>query len=118
MSKHDPKITLQQMRDYADRAQRLCAGRKPEDLEKELEFRLALERALEVIGEAAFQLGDEFHAEHPEVEWRKIIGMRNVLAHGYDVIRADILWDIAVRDAPTLLAHIDRMLRKLSGNNG
>lgn len=43
----------------------------------------AAQRWLEIIGEAAARLSDEFKRDHPEVAWRDLVGMRNVLAHGY-----------------------------------
>lgn len=49
----------------------------------------------------------------PEVEWHKIIGMRNVLVHGYFEIDADIVWDAASRDAPALKSHIEQLLKQL-----
>ena len=45
----------------------------------------------------------EFTAKYPQVEWRKIIGMRNVLIHGYDIVRSDVLWDTVKESVPTLL---------------
>ncbi len=45
--------------------------------------RLAVERLLEIIGEAARALSDEVRAEHPEVPWQDVIGLRVVLAHHY-----------------------------------
>src|ERR1043166_976389 len=102
MSRHDPRVTLLQMRDYARRAQNAVRGRKLKDLTDDEVFRLAIERALEVVGEAASRLTAEFRDKYPDVEWQKIIGKRNVLIHGYDVIRHEILWDTVRESIPTI----------------
>ena len=49
----------------------------------------------------------------PHVPWDKIIGMRNVLVHGYFEIDTDIVWDAATRDAPALKPAVERLLAKL-----
>jgi uncharacterized protein with HEPN domain len=63
-----------------------------------------VERQLFIIGEAAARLPDEWKQRRPDVPWRKIAGVRNVLAHGYRVIDAEELWkgNLAVvrEDAP------------------
>lgn len=46
-----------------------------------------------VIGEATARLSPDFRADHPEVPWKKMSGMRNVLAHQYDEVNFDLLWD-------------------------
>jgi uncharacterized protein with HEPN domain len=74
---------------------------------------LAIERALEVIGEAANRLPMEFRDKYPDVEWRKIIGMRNVLIHGYDVVQHEVLWDTVQESIPTLLNQLTKILRDL-----
>lgn len=53
------------------------------------EKRAAVERQVFVIGEAAARLPDEWKQRRPEVPWRKIVGLRNVLAHGYWAIDAE-----------------------------
>lgn len=54
----------------------------------------AVIRNLEVIGEAASKLPLEIKNRAPEIEWRKIVGMRNVLAHEYFGVNTQIVWDI------------------------
>ena len=68
---------------------------------------------LQIIGEAARALPDEVRDMAPEVEWHKIIGMRNVLVHGYFDIDLDIVWNAANRDAPALRPHVERLLQQL-----
>lgn len=113
MSRHDPRLSLLQMQDYAQRALTAARSRTVEDLSSDDVFRLAIERALEVVGEAANRLPTELRAKYPNVEWRKIIGMRNVLIHGYDVVQPQILWDTVQQSIPTLLNHVEVILRDL-----
>jgi len=56
----------------------------------------AVIRNLEVIGEAAGRIAEETKAGSPEIEWRKIIALRNVLAHEYFGIHTKIVWDVIV----------------------
>jgi uncharacterized protein with HEPN domain len=59
-------------------------------------------RWLQIIGEAASKVSPELRAAHPEVEWRAIIGTRNVVAHGYDRVRLDVVWNVIDVDLPQL----------------
>ena len=51
-------------------------------------------RNLELLGEAARQLPEEIRARAPQIEWRKLIGLRNLLIHSYFGVDEDILWDL------------------------
>ncbi len=55
-----------------------------------------------ILGEAANRIGQEFQVEHPEIPWSSIIGTRNVIVHGYDQIKLQIVWDILTKDLPSL----------------
>lgn len=70
----------------------------------------AVVRNLEVIGEAARQLDDEFLAAHPEVPWQAIRGFRNVLAHEYFGVDRAIVWAAAQEDVPQLLGQLNELL--------
>ena len=74
------------------------------------EKRAAVERQVFVIGEAAARLPDEWKQARPEVPWRKIIGVRNLLAHGYWAIDAEELWDIARNKVPESVAELRSLL--------
>ena len=54
---------------------------------------LALERALEILGEAVKRLPNDLRNRYTQVEWRAIAGMRDRLIHGYDSIKREILWN-------------------------
>ncbi|HAZ60104.1 MAG TPA: nucleotidyltransferase [Gammaproteobacteria bacterium] len=70
---------------------------------------------LQIIGEAARALPEDVRVLAPEIEWPRIVGMRNVLVHGYFDIDADIVWDAASRDAPALKPRIEQLLLRLEG---
>jgi uncharacterized protein with HEPN domain len=63
-----------------------------------------------VIGEAVTRLSDEFTSSHPQIEWRKIAGMRNRLIHGYDKIRWDLVWQTATEYVPRSLAYVEPLI--------
>lgn len=71
---------------------------------------LALERALEIVGEAARRLTEDFRAAHPEIPWRKIISHRNVIAHEYDEILQELLWTTTTERLPDLVAALEQLL--------
>lgn len=56
--------------------------------------RRAVERNLVILGEAARRVSVTFQTEHTDIDWRNIIGLRNVLAHRYEVIRYETLWEV------------------------
>jgi uncharacterized protein with HEPN domain len=75
-------------------------------------------RHLQIIGEAARALPEEVRAMAPEIEWAKIIGMRNILVHGYFDIDLDIVWNAAKRDVPALRPPIEQLLKRLEELGG
>ena len=110
MSKRDVTITLRQMLDYAQKAVTLSRGKKRSDLDKDLTFNLALTRLVEIIGEAANRVPDEFQDNHPEIPWMEIIGTRNRLIHGYDEVDFDFLWNVVRNDLPSLIKQLNKIL--------
>ena len=60
----------------------------------------AIVRNLEIIGEAASCLPDDFKAGHPEIEWSKIVGLRHRIVHDYFGLDMAIIWNILQRDLP------------------
>ncbi len=65
---------------------------------------------LQIIGEAAYGLSQQFRASHPQVPWEQIIGMRHVLVHGYFEIDLDIVWAVVEKDLPPLKANLQAIL--------
>ncbi len=70
----------------------------------------AVERQLEIVGESARRLSDEFRQAHPEIDWRRIIGLRNILIHRYDEIRQQTIWQTVTSELAPLLTQLERLL--------
>jgi uncharacterized protein with HEPN domain len=110
----------------ADRAylwDMLDAARHVEGFAKDLSYdaymsdpmrRMAVERGLELLGEAARRVSASFRDSHSEIPWRSLIGLRNVLAHDYGEIEHDRLWEIATRDAVALIRQLEPLVPKES----
>jgi uncharacterized protein with HEPN domain len=73
----------------------------------------AVLRNLEVIGEAAKNVPDDFRMRYQEIEWRKISGFRDIAAHQYFSISDSIVWDILSNKIPQLLLQIDTVLNEM-----
>jgi len=73
----------------------------------------AVERSVEIIGEAAKRVSETYQNAHPELPWREIIGQRNILAHEYGQIDHELLYKTAKEDVPSLILQIEQLLPPL-----
>ena len=67
-------------------------------------------RNLEVMGEASKKISSHFRAHHPEIPWREMNDLRNVLIHNYDGTDAEMIWGIVDREIPTVLSCVRKLL--------
>lgn len=112
---------LQQIEESLNRIQRRSSKiRSPEDFtanEDNLDKLDAIAMMLIAIGESFRKIDIEtdgqWLTEYPEIDWRGVIGIRNVLAHDYFDIDAEEIYKICRRDVPQLLDTVQRMLRSI-----
>jgi uncharacterized protein with HEPN domain len=78
------------------------------------DLQAAIERYIEVIGEAAGKLSQHTRDLAPGVPWSQVIGARNVIIHGYAEIEPDRIWDIVKSHLPSLRAAVDRLQQLIS----
>ncbi|RLS95777.1 MAG: DUF86 domain-containing protein [Planctomycetota bacterium] len=86
-----------------------AAVNREEFLQSEV-LQRAFVRSIEVIGEAAKQIPEDFRALHSKIEWRAMAGMRDHLIHGYFGVDYEIVWDVAKEKAPELRRQLERIL--------
>lgn len=70
-------------------------------------------RHLQIIGEAARSLPQSVRDAAPDVPWTKMIGMRNILVHGYFHIDTTVVWQTVTKDLPALKPAIEQLLQRL-----
>lgn len=74
---------------------------------------LAVERSVQIIGEAANRVSPEFQQAHPEIPWRRIVSQRNVLVHEYGDVEHALMWDLIERDLPILVEQLVSLIPPL-----
>ena len=74
---------------------------------------LAVEKLFINLGEAAARIGDDVQ-RFPDIPWRRIIGLRNILAHGYEQVAHEILDETIVQELPPLEARLFASLQSLT----
>lgn len=106
-------------RDDAYLLDMLLAAHKVQEFTKNIareEFRSdalvqnATMRQIQIIGEAARKVSDQYQEMHPEVPWQEIIGMRNRLVHEYFRIIPGRVWDVVDKDIPELIRLIEPLV--------
>jgi uncharacterized protein with HEPN domain len=98
----DPRLYLNDILDSARKIQEVTSTHFFHEFREEWIVRDAVARNFELIGEAARRLGPELHAKAPEVDWAKLLGLRQILLHAYFTVDDEILWDAALNKVPVL----------------
>lgn len=70
----------------------------------------AVIRRIAIIGDATKQLSESFRVAHPEIPWKAMAGMRDVVIHDYNNIRLSKLWSVAQEDIPALIAQVEPLV--------
>ena len=115
MSRHDPVICLRDMLEHAREAVTLSRGKTRAELTKDRVLQLALVQLVEIVGEAAARIPKKEQAKFPGIPWAGVIGMRNRLIHGYDVLDLKILWDTLKDDLPRLIGELKKIIPPQAG---
>jgi uncharacterized protein with HEPN domain len=88
------------------------AGAGPEVFARDEMLQVWVIHHLQVIGEAARCLSEEFRLRHPDGVWSKASGMRNILVHHYFEIDHALVWKVVEQDLPKLRRIVERILRE------
>lgn len=104
----DDKLYLIHIGECIERIERYTVGGH-DDFMASTMIQDAVLRNLQTLAESTQQLSDDLKNQHPQVEWRKIAGFRNILVHNYLGVDVARVWEINTRDLPALKLEIQAM---------
>ena len=120
----DPRVYLAHILECLQKIKRFSAEGKAHFFREPM-VQDAILRNFEVIGEAAKRLDDTYRRAHPEVPWRALAGLREVLIHQYEGVDLVRVWTIVEQDLPrlmrsinSLLPPLDQLEKELAGEDG
>lgn len=102
--------SIQDMWNAAQEILSFTTGMNYEILKADRRTQAAVLYEIVVIGEAANRVSPEFKTEHSDIPWKDVIGMRNILAHQYDKVDSEIVWDVVHQDIPELIDLLQPLL--------
>jgi uncharacterized protein with HEPN domain len=106
----DDRVYLWDMLTAARAVVTFTHGRSLAEYESDLLLRSAVERQIEIIGEAARRVSRELQEAHPEIPWRPIQAQRHVLAHDYGEIKHGRIWRVAETHVPELIVQLEPLV--------
>ena len=109
-SRERDRVHLLRMRDSAQYAQQFAVGREIDELDTDIMFRMAIVKAVELVGESAYHISDELRAQQLHIPWQDIIDMRHVLVHNYWLIDQTEFWDAVQNHIPPLITELERLI--------
>ena len=106
----DERLYLDDMAIHIAKAMRYAEGMAYEEFANNEQVYDAILHNLFVIGEAANHLPKSLQQRYANVSWRKMIGLRNIIAHGYHGLDSHVLWDVIHSDLPSLATQIEQII--------
>ncbi len=106
----DYKLYLSDIREAIIKIQKYIEGHGLESLKGDEKTYDSILLNFLIIGEAAVKIPDDIKNKHADIDWRGMIGMRNIIAHGYFKIDPGIILDSIRKDLPALLSAINKLI--------
>lgn len=107
----DPLLFLEDIEKSCERVVQYTEDRSKDQVFEDQIRADAVLLNLHIIGEAVKKLPGDLRERYPDVAWREIAGLRDVISHTYFALDSDILWDAVERDVPALLDAVRRIIR-------
>ncbi|MCA9934410.1 MAG: DUF86 domain-containing protein [Anaerolineales bacterium] len=100
-----------------NRALGFVAGVTLDEFLADVEKQFAVTRALEIIGEAARYIPQEIRTQYPDLPWREMIGMRNIVIHNYFGVDETVIWRTVQEDLPVLQTAVTQVITQIEKGN-
>lgn len=106
----DPKIFLKHILEAVEIIESHLKGIDFEKFKKDIKSQDAVVRRIEIIGEATKNIPESIKNNYPELVWKDIAGMRDILIHRYYGVDLEITWEVIQKDLPKLKKGIEKIL--------
>jgi len=116
MSKRPIDLLLNDIRQAIDRIEQYIKNLSFDAFSKDQKSVDAVVRNLEIIGEVANRLPDEFKEKYSEMQWHKVVGLRHRIVHEYFGIDLEIVWQILRKDLPELNHNLTQIISDEGGS--
>ena len=113
--KRNNMLFIEDILDCIDKIDKFVGDMTYEEFALDDKTSSAVVRKLEIIGEAARRVSQQFQDEHQEIPWRSIIGLRNILIHEYGEVKLDRVWLIASTYVPALVDQLQSLIPPVPG---
>jgi uncharacterized protein with HEPN domain len=105
-------VFIAQMVEAAEAALEFTEGQTAESLAGDRLVAFAVVRAIQLVGQAARRVSEQLQATHPEIPWREMIGMRNIVVHDYADVDLSLVWKTVREDLPGLIERLQAILQE------
>ena len=103
-------VYLEHMLDMCQKGLAMIAGKTRRDYEESETLQFALAHVIQVIGEAADHVSEEFKDGQTQIPWHEIIGMRHRIVHDYMNVDEDVIWSVVRNDLPSLITILKKTI--------
>ena len=114
MSERPVRLILQDMLDAIAGIENFIASMTEQDYRNDAKTQAAVERYLEILGEAANKLPADFYTQNPDIHWHKIISLRNRIIHAYFDVNDSIVWNVITQFLPNLGKDLEKLLSEIT----
>jgi uncharacterized protein with HEPN domain len=114
--KRSIRLRFQDILTNIEIVQKVADGKTYEEFKADILIKLAIQRGIEIISEASKHIPEELRHSQPQIPWRNIAGIGNVLRHDYEDVADEIVWNVVRLNLPPLQKAVTAMLAALPDN--